>query len=278
MKWSAIVTKKSESDCFVWLNEYLKNQNINNSLNLRTIESAEELMSVVEEEKLSADCIRFASDLYEASAQLYELNPLQALTLKVGDCLSLTDGGWWIRSYTFQALNHLISKYGSHINLDGGVLIIGQGGFARLCASAFIRIGFKKITLASLDQKKVLGLAADLERSYFGIKVTAVPSEQLILLPGTHTVMVNTLKPDDKSDPLLSELYYFNFLKHGGMVWDLNFTSVDSQLSKEAIDVGAFTLNGIELTSLTDMLWLKDIFSIDIDLKNYQEFLVSKIS
>ena len=57
--------------------------------------------------------MRFASDLYEAAAQLYETNPVQTLTLKVGDGLKLSNQSWWLRCYTFQALNHLISKYGT---------------------------------------------------------------------------------------------------------------------------------------------------------------------
>lgn len=277
MKWTALASPHSQSDGFIWLDEYLNQSGHSSELDLVTIEETQSLKDVVEEKKNQFQNMRFASDFYEAAANLYDTNPVQTLTLKVGDCLKLSDGAWWLRCYTFQALNQIISKYGTQINLEGEVLIIGGGGFARLCASAFIRIGFKNINLSSLELEDVQGLAKDLERSYFGVKARAIPSDQLILLPGTHTVLINTLKSTEDSERLLTELYYFNFLKQGGMVWDLNFLAVDSALTKEADDVGAFTLNGVELMALTDVLWLKDNFSIDIDLKSYREFLISKI-
>lgn len=278
MKWTTLVTPNSEAICFTWFDEYLKSKQHSSELNQVTIEEGVDLKDLVEEHKQSSQSIRFASDLYEEAAKMYETNPIQTLTLKVGDCLKHSDDSWWLRSYTFQALNQLISKYGTQVNLDGDVMIIGEGGFARLCASAFIRIGFKNINIASLNYDSVASLSKDLERTYFGVKSKPVPSNELILLPGTNTVMVNTLKNTEQSEKLLTDLYYFNFLKQGGMVWDLNFLAVESELTKEAKEVGAYTLNGVELTALTDALWLKDNFSIDIDLKNYEEFLISKIS
>ncbi|MCH2535399.1 MAG: hypothetical protein MK008_13225 [Bdellovibrionales bacterium] len=277
MKWTALASPHSQSDGFLWLDEYLNQSGHSSDLDLVTLEEGESLKDLVEEKKKQFQNIRFASDFYESSAKLYDTNPVQTLTLKVGDCLKLSDGAWWLRCYTFQALNQIISKYGTQINLEGEVLIIGGGGFSRLCASAFIRIGFKNVNLSALDYENVKGLAKDLERSYFGVKARAIPSDQLILLPGTHTVLINTLKNTEDSIKLLTELYYFNFLKQGGMVWDLNFLAVNSDLTKEAVDVGAFTLNGVELMALTDVLWLKDNFAIDIDLKSYTEFLISKI-
>lgn len=278
MKWTAFEGPHSHSNCFNWFDEFLKQNNHPSELNLIQLENEGELKKSVEDCKPSTESMRFASDLYEVAAQLYETNPVQTLTLKVGDGLKLSNQSWWLRCYTFQALNHLISKYGTEINLEGEVLIIGSGGFARLCASAFIRIGFKNINISSLDLAQTQSLAKDLEKSYFGVRAKAIPSDQLILLPGTHTVLINTLKDTPEAQNLLTELYYFNFLKQGGMVWDLNFLAINSELTKEAQDVGAFTLNGVELTALTDVLWLKDNFSTDIDLKKYSEFLISKIN
>ena len=88
-------------------------------------------------------------------------------------------------------------------------------------------------------------------------------------MPGVHSVVVNTLDFVEHDD-FLNELYYFNFLRKGGVVIDLAETPVETPFLRIAKDIHATTYVGYQLWCLYDFLWVQKFIRQPFDIKSYE--------
>lgn len=220
------------------------------------------------------DSLRFEPSFYEEVAGLYHSNSSEVMTLAAADCLVKRDKRWWAISILFPALQKVLSSYGHRLDLQSEVLIVGTDGLARLCIAAFVKLGFKKINVTSVFDERGRELVHSLSRFNFDVHFSFYPTDQLILLPGIHGVIVNTEEPGPSNSEVLKELSYFNFLKSNGLVWDINLLSKTSPLIREASGVGAMALTAAIPISWADFLWIKSVTNKSIDQKKYLEFLI----
>ncbi len=173
-------------------------------------------------------------------------------------------------------LKKMILDVGSGLDLKGSILIVGAGAGARVAAAAFINVGYKKVNITNKFSEQAEDLIEDLERKYFDIEFEFIPEEKLVLLPGTNSVLVNTT-PLLPSNDLLNELYYFNFLKSPGIVFDFTTVPIDTPLVLEAEALGIKVVRGFEVSSWGDMSWVEWAFAKKLDREAYCERLKEKM-
>ncbi len=193
--------------------------------------------------------------------------------LKAVDCVFKDNlGHWWCRSLTYKSLCEALQGVGELIELDRSVLIVGAGASARAALAACAKMGFKSFKVTNKYDDQGLELIREMKENFFGLNFEFVPQHRLTLLPGSNCIAINTT-PNDPSNDLLNELYYFNFLKKNGVVVELNFSPMHTQLIKESLDIKNFVIYGYELAAISDAYWIEWVTENRLNRDNILEEL-----
>lgn len=221
--------------------------------------------------------IRIGSPFGERVTRILSYEPALMMSLGAADSLVLSGDQWWTRSALFEALQKLLRQYAGQLNFTAEALIVGAGSAAKIAIAALVKIGFKrfKITNRFLDQG--LSLIADLKKIYFGVHFEFTPVNQLIMLAGVHSIMVNTT-PAGPQNELIQELLYFNFLEPGGEVWDFSLAGSETPLLLEAQHIGTKIVHGYEIASWVDVIWSEWTFGCQLDREEYMGKLIELLN
>lgn len=177
---------------------------------------------------------------------------------------------WQLIATNMEAFKKVLRKYGSQLRLDSSALIVGSGAAARFAIYALIEIGYKHIKISNQFPEQAKQLIDELKTRIFKINLEFVPEDELVLLPGTNAVLINTT-PSIESNRILKELYYFNFLRPDGLVIDFTFLPLNTTLIKEAEQIGLKTVRGYEIFAWSDILWCKTCLNAEIGFDEYCE-------
>ncbi len=219
------------------------------------------------------DGIRIGRGLGEIVVPLFVNHPVMVDKIKAADAIVKIDGKWWLRSNAVDGFARVLSRVGEKFDLDSAVLIVGAGAAARVALTALFRSGFRQFSISNLDEQRGQIFIDEMSRALLGIDLRLVPKENLILLPGTHGVLVNTT-PLDADNPMLEELYYFNFFKKGGVAIDFSISPVETPLLIGAKDIGAFCVFGYQISAYTDLIWAEQITKKNLSqVENYENKL-----
>ncbi len=175
---------------------------------------------------------------------------------------------WKLVAVNLEAFKRILRKYGSQLKLDSSALIVGSGAAARFAIYALLEVGYKKIKISNQFHEQAKELINELHKNIFGINFEFVPEDELVLLPGTNSVLINTT-PSVETNRILRELYYFNFLRPDGLVIDFTFLPLNTPLIKEAEDIGIKAVRGYEIFAWSDIYWSKTCLGADIDYDEY---------
>jgi shikimate 5-dehydrogenase len=186
--------------------------------------------------------------------------------------LVLERGQWWPRPLYDQAFSKTISVKVGQIDLNSAALVIGAGGVSTLIVSSLVKMGFTTLNIADHDKDKGQAAVKELKKKFFKVKFDSIPTQNLTTLPGIHSIVVNT-NPLDQKDELYAELYFFNFLKPGGVVIDLTLVPSRTPLIMEAEQWGARFLEGDTIAADRDCLMVEEILGVKIDPEAYRKSL-----
>lgn len=175
---------------------------------------------------------------------------------------------WQLLATNMEAFKKIIRKYGSQLRLDSSALIVGSGAAARFAIYALIEIGYKHIKISNQFPEQAKQLIEELKTRVFKINFEFVPEDELVLLPGTNAVLINTT-PSVDSNRILKELYYFNFLRPDGLVIDFTFLPLNTTLIREAEQIGIKAVRGYEIFAWSDIQWCKICLNADISYEEY---------
>ncbi len=275
MKW-VVLGGKDQEIRFRCLSETLTTQGVKNDL-----EFSHPVMDgfFLELEKWTkqVDHIRLQSP-YSAAVQDFE-NKSTGLVSLLGSAdalLKKDQGEWWPENFLFEAFNFEFVKHVKQLDLNSHVLIVGSGAAARVVTAALIRLGFSRFYISDRFEERAKDAIESLKRNFFKVDFTFIAGANLMLLPGSSSVLVNAtpLVPDNS---LLKDLYYFNFLKHPALIADLNVIPLESPLLEEGRSLGAQIIAGYEVATKVDALWTKKALGVDLNIENYRELLKKKI-
>ncbi|MCB0349770.1 MAG: hypothetical protein KDD38_01220 [Bdellovibrionales bacterium] len=269
-KWVEISLQKNESR-YNLLSDFMKENGLENSVEF--IEpSIEDLPQVLESAMQKYDGIRIGRGLGEVVLSLLPNHSMMVDKVKAADAIVKSQGKWFLRTNAVDGLTNVIKLFGEKFDFDSSVLVVGSGAAARVAVTSFFMCGFKHFSISSLDKSKVELFIESLRRTHIAATFKVVLKEELVLLPGTHGIMVNTT-PMSAENPMLEELYYFNFFKAGGIAVDFTILPVDTQLLKGARDVGAACIHGYQVAAATDIIWCEQIMGRNFMSESYTDRL-----
>lgn len=218
--------------------------------------------------------IKIGKGLCEWAPQLTDQMPSMMLTLRTADSfMSDGTGRWWPRSFLIDGFARALVHDIKTVDITGAVFILGATGEARALVAALARLGFSRFTIADPDDSQGRAFIELMRKSHFGVQFQFVSRLFITQLPSIHSVAINALDPAD-NDGILSELFYFNFLKTAGIWLDLAFGESNLDLEAEARVVGATVLPSYRVAVWSDVEWIKELTGrqLDPDLlsKKYQ--------
>lgn len=276
MKWCVIGFDFSTSR-YEFLSEWLKKQGVENQVDFIEA-SPSEYLQKLDELKKNYDQIRIERPLRHEVYLETKKNEAKMLLIRTADCFYKDPlGSWWLRSPLYDGMSLILGEMGKNLKLDGAALIVGAGGAARASIAALVKVGYQNFNITSTFDDQVTELISELRKIYFDVTFQFVSSGQLVLLPGTNSIVVNAT-PMIESNDLLDELHYFNFLVPKGMVWELTLDPIETPLTSEAVEIGARVFRGYEFTAASDWIWLKWVlpdnsFSREVYKKDLKKFI-----
>ena len=254
---------------FNLLSDYLNDKGFKNEFTQLEI-SPVEFEDKLKEALAEYDAIRLGSPFGIQSLDYFEYQPAEVAYLRAADSIVKRDGRWELMASALKGFEKFIRDNGTGIDLDYSVLIVGSGAAARFAIHALLKIGIKHINLSNQFSEQAKELIAELNQKYFGVDFEYIPDDQLVLLPGTNTVLVNTTPLVD-SNHILKELYYFNFLRTDGLVIDYTFLPLNTPLIQGAVQIGINAIHGYEICAWSDLQWAKNFTDVDLDYIEYRQ-------
>jgi shikimate 5-dehydrogenase len=274
-KWIEIATENNKIR-YETLSKVMTENGFANSVDFAIVKT-DELSVKLPEILEKYDGIRVGRGLGELIVPYFQGNPVLVNQIQAADAIIKKYNKWSLLSNAVDGLSRVLASFGEHLDLSSSALIVGTGAASKVAITALFRIGFKKFAISSLDPQKVENMIEELKRTLFGVHFQLVPKEGLILLPGTHGVLVNTT-PMTSDNPLLNELYYFNFFKQGGIAIDFTILPVETPVIIGAKEIGALAIYGHQICAYTDQLWFEQISGLTFPIQKYSEELRSALT
>ena len=265
-KWAEIAHTSSPIR-FKLLSEYLNEKGFTNELTQLEVNPAnfEEELKIAQEKY---DALRFGSPFGIQCLDYYHYQPANVSYLRAADSVIKENGRWELAASTLTGFEKHIRDNGTAIDLDYSVLIVGSGSASRFAIHALLKIGVKHVKISNQFSEQAKELITELEKKYFGVEFEYIPDDQLVLLPGTNSVLVNTTPLVD-SNHILKELYYFNFLRPDGLVIDFTFLPLNTPLVEGAEQIGINAIRGYEVCAWGDLEWAKNITDVELSYEEY---------
>lgn len=279
MKW-CVVGYGFEESRYSFLSDWMKKQGVENTLELVEM-SPTDFTDEFHGLKEKFDQIRIEKPFRHEAFLETRKNEAGMILLKSADCFYKdSKGDWWLRSPLYEGIKNILNREKTSLKVDNSALIVGVGGASRAAIAALVKVGFQTFNITNAFDDQATELITELRRMYFNVTFNFVSQSQLVLLPGTNSIVVNSTPLSD-SNEILDELHYFNFLIPKGLVWDMTIIPIDTPLTKEATEIGARIFRGHEFAAATDVVWLQWVcpdktFSEQTLSDELKEFLQSR--
>lgn len=255
MNW-CVIGLQINTERYQFLSKWLERCGLPNTVDFVEL-VPQEVSAQIPELQKTYDQIRieqpFRHEIYLGTKK----NEAAMMLVRSADCFYKDPSGqWWLRSPLHIGMNHILNSIGRNLNLDGAALIVGAGGSARSAIASLVKVGYRQFNIANAFGDQAIELVGELRKIYFNVTFKFVSQGQLVLLPGTSSIVVNAT-PFLKDNDILDELHYFNFLTRDGLVWDLTIRPFETPLTKEALEIGARIFRGYEFAVATDEVWVR---------------------
>jgi hypothetical protein len=258
------------------LSEYLKSQGIQNQFTFIKTEISE-IKSKIEEAQSLKQFIRFHNKFLECISANISNNRRETDTLKAIDSLMYhNDRGYWPEVFLKDAISEYLTLKVKNLDVSQRAFIVGSCGVARAAISALVKLGFSNINITAESDEEALALTKDFKEMYFNVQFDCTKRKDVTILPGAHGIVINTLSILD-SNNFPTEIYYFNFLKKGGLAVDLVDVPPETPFTKIAKDIGAQFLSGFELMGYFDLKWVEKATGQKLELAPYLTLLKTKL-
>lgn len=276
MKWTVLGGKDQEVR-FRCLSDYLTTLGVPNELSFSNPE-IDDIFLELERQTLAVDQIRLQSP-YSDRAHEFQSRATDLVNL-LGSSdayVKNKEGKWWPENFLYEAFCSEFLKHVKQVDIGSHALIVGSGSGSKVVVAALIKMGFSKFYISDRFEDRAKTSIEKMKRHFFGIDFNFVPAANLMLLPGSSSVLVNgtPLVPDNN---LLKDLYYFNFLKHPAVIIDLNLIPPEPPLIEEGRSIQAQVISGYEIAAKVDDLWAQKAFQVKFDVEVFKGILKEKLS
>lgn len=267
IKWVEIAGQNSKLR-YDFLSRFLNEKGYKNQLDYVTAD-LDSFPEKLQELMQNYDHIRVGSPFGEKVYEQVPKIPVTTMIQKSADSMVKQGNEWWARSMLTEGLTREMALL-KKVDISETAFIIGAGASCRAIVAALLKAGFKKFNIADKFEERGRLLVKDLQSTYFGVDFRFTPAGSVTLLPGIHSLVVNS-SPFVVSNDILSELYYCNFLKPNGVVIDLTIVPVETPLLKSVQQVEGRVVPGYKVASLVDVYWVRISMGIQLNEEEYTE-------
>ena len=215
----------------------------------------------------SLEHLRFGEDYQNRILKEVKIQSSWISLLGLADGIKRVHSKWWPLCAGYDALCLILEELGEDLDTKESALIAGSGPITRSVVAALFRCGFQRFKISSADSVQVEALVAELKTKFFGLEFKIISPEQIVLLHGENSILVNT-DSSGSDQNLAHELSYLNFLKRPGVVLDWS-QSLDSELLKETRDIGVRTLTSADILARIDRTWARWAFGVELSQQDY---------
>ncbi len=270
LNWCEIGPTKTPR--FDVLSQFLTSQGIQNQFTFVEADDATLGDKILEVQK-QKQIIRFHPKNYDKISTFIQNNLRDLEALKAIDTLMYdSKNGYWPAIILREAVFEYLTQKVKNLDVMQKAFIVGTCGTARACIAALVKLGFSKINITGGEDQEGQALIADFKEIFFNVAFEYTKRSDVTILPGVHGLVVNTFSVLE-SEIVPVEIYYFNFLKKGGLVIDMIDVPVESPFTKIANDIGAQVVAGYEISAFYDLLWVEKVTGRKLDLAAYQALL-----
>ena len=281
LKFAEIDDGKTPSLSLQHMQDFFKIKNIEIELVAFKSENIENLLANQYELVKSFNFLRMGYETSQKILENWQAKPTQVSLLGCCDSIVNENGALWPRVIMIESLREtIVSKIKDHDIKEAGYVICDDLK-GRVLVAMLLSLGHRRVYLVGEDEDFINSEVEWLRRFHIGIEILALPSHQLTLQTTRATILINTVVFPD-GDPILNDLAYFNFMKDGGAVLDLDFANSKNPLLREAKRAALKTIPRSYISafydfSLIQKLNLKLDFSFEEFEKSWQKFLTEKV-
>lgn len=184
--------------------------------------------------------------------------PAQVRFLEVADVFFMSNGRWWPSVLVVDAVKALIIKRARSLEIRDVAYVVGAGPLAVCMASILLGLGYSRIKMVSEDGKQTLQDITKLSRHFLKAEISYVDAAVLTAedTPASCLIIAQDLHENGN---LLTDISYFNFMKRGGLVIDLNLSQGSSVILEEAARAELKVLSAAEIYNLMNLEFLKGL-------------------
>lgn len=184
--------------------------------------------------------------------------PMKASQLGTADQFLPSRGRWTPELMIEKALLRGLVQHAQHLDLKESAYLIGEGAELRVIAAAALGLGFKHICLVGENEEDLIEQDQILRRMFVGAQIKMLPTHALTLQTVGASLLINSLPLSTRED-LAADLAYFNFMRRGGVIVDLQDLRTNSDLLEEARRAGLRTLTAPTVFALRDQFFLESL-------------------
>lgn len=274
LNWCEIGLEKSPRNEI--LSEYLKNKGIPNQFSFIKSEISE-LKEKIKEAQNAKQHIRFHPAFLEHVSKNIGNSTRELDAIKSIDSLMYDAKlGYWPENLLKESILECLTLKIKNLDVSQQTFVIGSDGVARSAITALIKLGFSKINVTGEDDDETLSLIKEYKNLFFNVDFGFVKRNDVTILPGSHGLVVNAVSVLESKN-FTTEIYYFNFLKKGGLVIDLVDVPPETPFIKIAKDIGAQAVFGYEVFGYFDLRWVEKVTGQKLELLPYLEHLKSQL-
>ncbi len=219
---------------------------------------------------------------FAVSTQIFnniEMMPSQVRDLECFDAFLFDDGKWYPREIMFEAIRSIIVERARELEIRNSGYVIGDDELGRVMASTLVDLGFSTIYVVGKTNETLDKCVRLLSRKFIGIKFIPILAENMTMQMTQASVLLNGLDLTDEST-LFSDLSYFNFMKKGGLIVDVQLSETNLHLEEEAYKAELKSISAKDITARRDIIFLDRCglingFTVAEYEQSWEEFLKS---
>ncbi|MCM2281150.1 MAG: hypothetical protein NDI61_04815 [Bdellovibrionaceae bacterium] len=275
--WVEVTDAESQAWRYQCLSEFLSRAGVDTAFESVHGERETLAEAIADVRRKGVRRMRFGGTLADRVPSLTDNSTSLMLTLKAADALEIdAQGRMWPSNVLQDGFMRMVAHDLRDLDLGAGAFVVGATADARACVASLVRVGFRRVNLTDADEEKALKLLAEFRSAYFNVQFQFTRRLLVTQLPGVHSIAVNTIRLQD--DPThLNELFYFNFLKSGGIWVELPLGSGNDDLLNEARSAGAQVQPGLNLAAYCDQSWVESSFRVKLDTVSYRDELARRM-
>lgn len=244
------------SSSFAHLQKFLKNKSVDVELSQTLPEHAKDFLR--EKQAKTFDLLRLSYEMSQILLENWKTQPTQVQLLGCCDTFLFENKNYWPRVLLYESLREAIVLRLSNHDIKEAAYVVCNDMKGRVLVSLLLSLGHRRVFLVGEDEDFINEETEFLKRFHLGTEVLPLPAHQLTLQTTKASILVSTVKYNE-DHPILNDLVYFNFMKSGGTVLDLNFEKSKSSLLEEAQRASLQTIPITYLSSFYDFSLIKKL-------------------